>query len=150
MIEKPYNKKEALDEASQMKKLVGDKASREDYAEAELILEGEKARRRAHEPGAYFELQRQDTVFYLPPMMDKRHEIVFETKDPKKFRIFNDACNNVLKKYEGFWQIGSGQRVGYSAWELHGLNRIPTKGDPDPYEIVKEVQEEMVNIEKYY
>ena len=57
-------------------------------------------------------------VHLIPPDRDKHQMLAINTNDQELHSIFNEAAAIVTRKWNGFNQIGPGQKAGLTAWEL--------------------------------
>mgnify|MGYP001594548226 CR=1 FL=1 len=136
---KQFSFEKAKEEAEEIRQLTGKKGTKEDFDIAENLIEAENAKDPKKIAEAYYE----GRVFVMPPDMDKHVMIALNTNDSHEYELFNMAAGKVTKKYHGFHQVGAGEREDFSAWELWDIPK-----DVDPYQIVREVEEEMRELKK--
>jgi hypothetical protein len=79
-------------------------------------------------------------VHIRPPESDKRMMLALRTEDPELFGLFNDAANEVTKKWGGFHQIGAGDNEGLTAFELWKKPDVPDE------KLLEEVKKVMIRI----
>lgn len=139
MCSKRYSLEQAQTEAAQIQELVGKKGSKEDYVEAEKLVEEEKWQ----DPEYLRERLERGLVTIVLSEADKGPMIALKTDDSERYRFFNQVASVHTQRYNGFHLIGFDQDKGYTAWKLR---RRPRESSVLP-KVVKRIEEIMERAE---
>jgi len=84
--------------------------------------------------------QASERVHLIPPQGDKHIMLALNTIDLELYDLFNQAASQVIRKWDGFHQIGADNKDGLTAWEIW------KKPDISDDELLIKVKKKMLEI----